>query len=185
MTIGSGLVPQDLSELAAVSIKALLLYLTAVFAFRVSKPRTLAEMSPFDFVAAVAAGAVVGRVPNATGTTFLAGAVTLVTILVLHRIITQLRYFAPVSKLVDQRPRLLFANGEILEKELKACGLTRNDLFGLLRQRGVLDLDELKYVILEQRGQISIVMRSREPMGKEGLLGDVLSQCPPSESMIS
>ena len=55
MTIGSELVPKDLTELAVVSIKALLLYLTAVFAFRVSKPRTLAEMSPFDFVAAVGA----------------------------------------------------------------------------------------------------------------------------------
>lgn len=53
-------------ELGWVALKALLLYLTAVLGFRVGQHRTLADLSPFDFVAAVAVGSIVGRVPNAT-----------------------------------------------------------------------------------------------------------------------
>ncbi len=52
------------NELGWVAAKALLLYLTAVFGFRLGERRTLAEMSAFDFVAAVAVGAIVGRVPT-------------------------------------------------------------------------------------------------------------------------
>ncbi|WP_203935616.1 hypothetical protein [Planosporangium mesophilum] len=44
--------------------KTLLLYATAVICFRVGERRTLAEMSAFDFVAAVAVGAIVGRFPR-------------------------------------------------------------------------------------------------------------------------
>ena len=75
------------AELGWVAIKALLLYLTAVFGFRLSNRRALAEMSPFDFVAAVAVGAIVGRVPNSVTTSYLAGAVTLLTLLLAHRCI--------------------------------------------------------------------------------------------------
>ncbi|MDP9356486.1 MAG: DUF421 domain-containing protein, partial [Chloroflexota bacterium] len=47
------------AALGWVAVKALLLYLTAVIGFRLGERRTLAEMSPFDFVAAVAVGAIV------------------------------------------------------------------------------------------------------------------------------
>ncbi len=56
---------EGMSGLGWVAAKALLLYLTAVFGFRLGGRRTLAEMSASDFIAAVAVGAIVGRVPNA------------------------------------------------------------------------------------------------------------------------
>jgi uncharacterized membrane protein YcaP (DUF421 family) len=61
------------SQLGWVALKPVLPYVAAVFGFRSSGRRTLAEMSAFDFVAAVAAGAIVGRVPNASTTTVTSG----------------------------------------------------------------------------------------------------------------
>jgi len=170
------------ADLIGISIKALLLYMTAVFAFRLGERRTLAEMSPFDFIAAVAVGAVVGRVPNASDAGYLAGAVTLFTILSLHWVITKLRYYPSLAKFIDHRPCMLFAHGQILERELKACGLTPNDLFALLREHGIMDLNELQYVIYEERGQISLVRRLREgEESKLGLLRDIVEQCQKSK----
>lgn len=95
------------TELAWVAVKALLLYLTAVIGFRLGERRTLAEMSPFDFVAAVAVGAIVGRVPNSKATSYLAGAATLVTVLIAHRVIMRLRHFPSVAHLVEHSSRVL------------------------------------------------------------------------------
>ena len=95
-----------------VAVKAILLFLTAVVAFCLGDRRTLAELSPFDFVAAVAVGAIVGRVPNAEGTSYLAGAITLVAVLVTHRIVTQLRYISSVAHLIEHAPRILMADGK-------------------------------------------------------------------------
>ena len=148
------------SQLGWVALKAFLLYLTAVFGFRLGERRTLAEMSAFDFIAAVAVGAIVGRVPNASTTSYLAGATTLVTVLVAHRGISMLRRFPSVATMFDHPPRVLVSRGEVVRSELQRSGLTREDLYGLLRQHGVLTLDDAHLVIFEQRGKVSIIRKS-------------------------
>lgn len=142
-----------------VAVKTLLLYATAVACFRVGERRTLAEMSAFDFVAAVAAGAIVGRVPNAHDAGYLAGATTLVTVLLAHRLTARLRYRPLFARLIDHPPRLLIADGKVLDAELRHSGLTRQDLYGLLRQQGVDELASVRYAVFEQRGRVSIVRR--------------------------
>lgn len=159
----------DPGLLDIVAIKALLLYLTAVLAFRVGERRTLADMSPFDFVAAVAVGSVVGRVPNAHDTGFYEGAATLVVILTAHAAITRLRHLKPIAALTDHPPRVLVAEGKVLTRELRRSGITEADLESMLRQRSFHDLSKVKYVILEQRGKISVI-----PQGLDTKDGNLL-----------
>ena len=166
----------DAGEVGWVMAKALLLYVTAVFGFRLGKRRTLAEMSPFDFVAAVAVGAIVGRVPNAEATSYLAGAATLVTVLAAHALITRLRRFPAIVHVIEHSPRLLVADGRVLDQELRRCGLTHSDLYGLLRQRGISDLGELRFVVFEQRGQISVIRRTDPSLPEQDLIRDVAAQ---------
>lgn len=149
-------------DLVDVTAKAALLYVTAVVGFRVAARRTLAEMNAFDFVAAVAVGAIVGRVPNASGTGYLEGLATLITILVLHAVLTRLRRVPGASTLIDHPPRLLVVHGEIQERQLRRGGLTHADLDGLLRRSGVHDLAEVKYAVFESRGTISIIREDGE-----------------------
>ncbi len=150
----------DISQLGWVAVKALLLYMTAVFGFRLGERRTLAEMSAFDFVAAVAVGAIVGRVPNSSTTSYLAGATTLITVLIMHRIVSRLRQYPSIATIFDHRPRILISHGQIVSSELRRAGLTKDDLYGLLRQQGVLNLDDAYLVIFEQRGQLSVIRRA-------------------------
>jgi uncharacterized membrane protein YcaP (DUF421 family) len=163
-------------EIGWVAVKALLLYLTAVIGFRLGERRTLAQMSPFDFVAAVAVGAIIGRVPNAEGTSYLVGAATLVTILVAHRAITSLRSVPLIGRLIEHPPRVLVANGEVRDDELRRCGLTRADLSAQLRQQGVGDLGEVGYAIFEQRGQLSIIRRAAGDGPPAGLVREVIDR---------
>jgi len=164
-----------------IALKAILLYLTALIGFRITHRRTLAEMSPFDFVAAVAVGAIVGRVPNADTTSFVEGAATLVTILAAHFLITGLRRVPGFAPLIEHPPRLLVANGQVLDRELRRCGLIRSDLYALLRQNGMQSLDEARFVIFEQRGKVSIV-RKAVPGITPDLMLDVLEQTPESQA---
>ncbi len=140
-----------------VALKALLLFVTAVAGFRLAERRTLAEMGAFDFVAAVAVGAIVGRVPNSTTTSYLQGAVTLVTVLAAHALLTRLRYNPRVAALIDHPPRLLVVHGALQERQMRKSGITRGDLFALLRAHGIATLSEVRYVIFEQRGTVSVV----------------------------
>jgi len=163
-------------EIFWVAVKALLLYLTAIAGFRLGERRTLAEMSAFDFVAAVAVGAIVGRVPNSNNTSYIEGVATLVTILVAHRIICRLRYSPGASALVDHSPRVLVRNGRVLPKELRRSGLTRDDLYGILRQHGVTDVQDVHMVVFEQRGKVSVLRRAPDQTTEPELVRDVLDR---------
>lgn len=140
-----------------VALKALLLFLTVVVGFRLAGRRTIAEMNAYDFVAAVAVGAIVGRVPNSSTTSYLQGAATLAAILIAHACITRLRSIRWIAQLIDHCPRLLVVHGDVLDDSMRRSGLTRDDLYALLRGQQIHALSEVRYAILEARGRISIV----------------------------
>jgi uncharacterized membrane protein YcaP (DUF421 family) len=145
------------SDLGVVAAKAALIYLVAVLGLRVAQRRTLAQWTAIDFAAAVAIGAIVGRTAVATGQSFVVGAVALVTILAAHAVAMFARYDRRLAKLVDHRVRVLVAHGTLRTRELRLCGITENDLLAKLRERGVGDLSELRYVLYETKGELTIV----------------------------
>lgn len=140
-----------------VAAKAALLYLTALAALRFGTRRTLAQMSPFDFITAVAMGAIIGRTSTSSTTSFAAGAVAVVTLITVHRLISLLRYRPAIRRLIDARIRVLAAGGRIRRHQLWICGLTEDDVQAALRQQGLRRLDEARLVLYERAGAITVV----------------------------
>lgn len=146
-------------EMGWIALKAVLLYGTVVLGFRLGPRRSLTDMSAFDFVAAVAVGAIVGRVPNAHDASYLAGLATLVGVLGAHGVLTRLRLFSRLGRALDHAPHLVVAEGAVLPGGLRRCAMTEADLHALLRRQGVAELAEVRYAILEARGQLSVIRR--------------------------
>jgi uncharacterized membrane protein YcaP (DUF421 family) len=147
-------------ELIGVVGKAALMYTTAVLGLRVAHRRTLAQWTAIDFAAAVAIGAVVGRTAIASGQSYLVGATALVTLLAAHAVVTVGRTHRWFAKAVDHRVRVLVDHGTLRRDQLRLCGLTDNDVLAKLREQGVGALAELRYVLYETKGELTIV---REP----------------------
>jgi uncharacterized membrane protein YcaP (DUF421 family) len=145
------------SSLGEVAAKAALMYATALIALRLGERRTLAQWTLIDFATAVAMGAVIGRTAIAGTQSYITGAVALCTLVAVHRVASLLRFRPVLGKLVDHRIRVLVANGKLRRSELRRCGLTDNDLFTQLRQRGIFEIDRLRYVLYEPKGSISVV----------------------------
>lgn len=145
------------STIAEAAGKAALMYGVAVLGLRFAPRRTLAQWTAIDFAAAVAVGAIIGRTALASNQSFEAGAVALLTILAAHLLVTIARYDPRLAKLTDHRVRVLLVDGELRRDQLKLCGLTENDVFSKLRERGVRRLEDLRYVIYETKGDLTIV----------------------------
>ena len=144
-------------HVAGVVGKALLMYATAVIGLRISQRRTLSQWTAIDFAAAVAVGAIVGRTAIASNQSYLIGAVALVTLLVAHTLVSYGRMLPGFAKLVDHRVRVLVDHGRLRPRQLRICGLTENDVLAKLRQQGVHDLRELRYLLYETKGELTIV----------------------------
>ena len=152
------------SQLGIVAGKASLMYVTALVGLRLGERRTLAQWTIIDFATAVAMGAIVGRTAIAEGQSYLTGAVALFTLIVVHRLASLLRFRPLLGKLADHRIRVLVAQGELRRDQLRLCGLTDNDLYAQLRQRGVFNLSRVRYVLYEAKGDLTVVPEASEPV---------------------
>jgi uncharacterized membrane protein YcaP (DUF421 family) len=151
------------SHLWEVAAKAALMYVTALLALRVGERRTLAQWTIIDFATAVAMGAIIGRSAVAGIQSYATGAVALVTLVVIHRAASLLRFNPILGKLADHRVRVLVADGQVRTRELRRCGLTDNDLYAHLRQKGIFEVDGLRYVLYEAKGDLTVVPRATAP----------------------
>jgi uncharacterized membrane protein YcaP (DUF421 family) len=143
--------------LVGVAGKALLMYGTAVLGLRIAHRRTLSQWTAIDFAAAVAIGAVMGRTAVARDQDFLVGAVALVTFLLAHALVTIGRNNRWFSRAVDHRVRVLVDQGQLRRDQLRICGLTEGDVLAKLRELGVSELAELRYVLYETKGELTVV----------------------------
>jgi uncharacterized membrane protein YcaP (DUF421 family) len=153
-------------HLGLVAGKAVLMYVTAVVGLRLGERRTLAQWTIIDFATAVAVGAIVGRTATAGTQSYATGAVALMTLIAVHRLTSLLRFHPVVGKLFDHRIRVLVDHGQLRRRQLRVCGLTDNDLYAQLRQRGVFDLARLRYVLYEAKGDLTVVP-DRDAAGSE------------------
>ncbi len=144
------------------AVKILALFVTAVVAFRLTGRRALTELAPFDFVTAVAVGALIGRTATATDASWLDGAVALITLLLAHLVVVHLRFMPGVRRVADPSPHLLVHDGKVLQHALRRCGLTRSDLDIVLRRHGVTELDAVRLAVFEPNGAISLVTRTED-----------------------
>lgn len=149
----------DWLNLGLVAGKAVLMYTVAALGLRLGERRTLAQWTIIDFVTAVAIGAIVVRTAIAANQSFTTGAAALLTLVAAHRVVSLLRFPPRLRKLFDHPVRVLVSDGSLCLTQLRKCGLTENDVFAHLRQKGVGELDELKYLLYESRGQLTIVRR--------------------------
>jgi len=151
------------SGLGWVVVKAVLLFLVAVIGLRIGERRTVAQLSTWDFAVAVAIGTIIGRTATVPSTSFLTGAVALLALLAVHRVVAFARRHSHVARAIDFPPCLLVVGGKIRQREIASAGLTATDVFMLLRLHGVSDLSEVGYLLYEPSGRTTLIRAGEEP----------------------
>lgn len=139
------------------ALKAVALFVTAAAAFRLTQRRTIAEFTPFDWVTAVAVGAIVGRTATASSTSWLTGTAALIALILAHAAVARMRFFRWFRPLVDPPIRLLIRDGQVNAENLRRCRLTIADLEAALRQQGYENAENVRLALFEAKGAISIL----------------------------
>jgi len=68
-----------------------------------------------------------------------------------------------MARIIDHPPRVLVAGGKMQDRELGRAGLTAADVYALLRQQGVDDLQQVGYLLYETRGTTTLIGAGGEP----------------------
>lgn len=162
---------EDLPRLLTPAIDAAILVVFIILATRLSGLRSFSKMSSFDFTLTVATGSTVASVVTSPDITAWIGVVAIGAIFVLQAIIARGRVERDVvERVVDNAPLLLMAEGEIDGEALRSARLTDADLMNKLRTSGVSRMDEVRAVIFETTGDVS-VLKGGQPISPELLRG--------------
>ena len=171
------------AQAASVVVSTVGIYLTFLVLIRLVGQRALANMSNFDFAAAVALGAVMGRVILGYTPTLPAGVLGLITLFGLQTVFGFVRRSPRADAAMSNLPVLLMAEGRLLEDNLRAAHVVENELRAKLRLAGVRRYDDVAAVVLERTGGISVLRRGEtispqllaDVRGREALSGGTVT----------
>jgi uncharacterized membrane protein YcaP (DUF421 family) len=144
------------TDLATAALAAAGIYVAVIVMTRISGLRSFSKMSAFDFAMTVAIGSLIASA--ASGQAALVTVVVGVGVLFLAQFtVAALRKHALLHGVVDNSPLLLMDGTRVLEDNLAAARITLDDLHGKLREANVLHYGQIRAVVLETTGDISVL----------------------------
>ena len=126
---------------------------------RLNGLRTFSKMTNFDFAMTIAVGSLIASgAQTATWTSFVQILAAILGLVLVQRFTATLRMTSDgFSKIVQNTPIILMRDGVIIEDALKHTRVARDDLVAKLREANVLDFKQVRAVVLETTGDISVL----------------------------
>lgn len=141
---------------SALSVVAI--YVIIVLYSRIFGLRTFAKMTSVDFAATIAMGSIFADVIGSTDYSLLKGGVALFLIILLQTLYSLfIRKSSFFKKAFTNTPLLLMKDGEVLSDNLSKANVSTGDLYGKLREANVIELSEVRAVVFEVTGDISVL----------------------------
>ncbi|WP_370236714.1 MULTISPECIES: DUF421 domain-containing protein [Henriciella] len=163
------------SALGMVLISALAVYAWIIVLTRISGLRSFSKMSGFDFALTVATGSVAGAIFIAKDPPLMQGLFALLVLFSMQMAVAAIRRrSAMVEKLVDNRPRLIMWQGEMIDTQMRRAKITRADLIAKLREANVTSPGQIHAVVAETTGDVSVLHGHGDAALSSAILGDVI-----------
>jgi uncharacterized membrane protein YcaP (DUF421 family) len=161
--------------LLTIIFSAIVMYFVIFILARLVGLRSFSSMSGADYVVTIAIGAMIAKTILSPTVSILMGTVAIASLLILQVISNWLRQkFPSLHGLTDNRPQLLMENGRILEDNLRKTRVNHRELHYELRQASVRQYSQVKYVVLESTGNVSVIKNETEdiPLDEE-IISDI------------
>lgn len=134
------------------------IYVTLIIFTRMAGLRSFSKMSSFDFAMTVAVGSLIASTIITENPPLLQAMVALAMLFILQMVVARLRGKSKtVIYAVDNQPLLLMRGSEILDENMKEAKVTEDDLRAKLREANVTHLSQVKAVVMEATGDISVL----------------------------
>jgi uncharacterized membrane protein YcaP (DUF421 family) len=160
------------SDVVRVLIIGVLSYIALVVLIRVSGKRTLSKMNAFDLIVTVAIGSALANMLLNRDVAYVEGIAAFAVLVGMQYIIAWLSVRSQwVTQLVKSEPTLLVYQGRFLRAAMRQERIIEAEIFAALRDQGLADIEQVKAVVLETQGELSVIPQSAE--GRESLLEHV------------
>jgi uncharacterized membrane protein YcaP (DUF421 family) len=156
------LVPE--APVAALVLRAAVVYAFLLLALRVAGRRELAQMTSFDLVLLLVISNAVQNSINAGDNSLAGGLVSAVTLVALNWIVAYATWrWRRMEHVIQGEPIRVVTDGRVHMGALRSELLTLAELRSALRKQGIMTIADCKRVTLEPDGTLTAIRRDREP----------------------
>lgn len=169
----SNLMETSWDTVLTITLSAIGIYISVVLFTRLAGKRSFSKMSSFDFAMTVAVGSIIASTLLSSSVKLIEGIVGLGIVYVLQMGVAILRRNSLIQNIVDNKPPLLMRGEKILHSNLQKARVTHGDLRSKLREANVTQLSQVKAVVFETTGDISVLHKEDNSPMDTWILEDV------------
>ncbi|MCX7746948.1 MAG: DUF421 domain-containing protein [Clostridia bacterium] len=151
--------------------RTLILYILVIIIMRVMGKRQIGQLQPFELVVAIMISELAAVPMQNTGIPLVNGIIPIVTLLVAQIATSYVSLKSSKARaIICGKPAILIENGKIRQSELIGEMYTLNDLLEQLRIKGVPNIADVEFAVLETNGQLSVIPKSQKrPVNPEDI----------------
>ena len=150
-----------LNEGLIVLVRGIIGFFTLLIFTRILGKQQVSQLTFFDYVVGITIGSMASTLTTdltSRAWPHWVGLLTWTVLCFILQIITLKSKNA--EKFLDGEPSIIITNGKILEDTMKKFRYTISDLLAQLRDKGIFDLSEVAYGVLEKDGKLSILKKT-------------------------
>lgn len=144
-------------------LKTLILYIFIVFCYRLMGKKEVGELSIIDLIVTILIAELAAISIEETSKSIFT---SIVPILVLVIIEILLSYFAlhsdKLRNFIEGKPSIIIKNGLVNFSVMTKLRYSLDDLLSQLREKGIKNIDEVDYAILENSGNLSVFKNTKD-----------------------
>jgi uncharacterized membrane protein YcaP (DUF421 family) len=142
-------------------IRAAVVYLFLLIAFRLTGKRQVGQMTTFDLIVVLIISNVLQNAMIGPDNSVVGGILGATVILIVNFLVAELALRSrKAERILEPEPTVLIVNGKIVEKNLRKELISTAELHSALRKDGVISAEDVKLAVLEPNGTISIIKKS-------------------------
>jgi len=149
--------------LPEVVLRSVIMFVIILITLRASGKRGIKQLSIFELVLIIGLGSAAGDPMFYDDVGILPALIVFIIVISLYLAITKLTDKATwAERILEGKPLYIIKNGQIIMKAFEESGLSQDELFAQLRVLNVEHLGQVKTVLIETSGEISVLFYADE-----------------------
>ncbi|MTI81504.1 MAG: DUF421 domain-containing protein [Firmicutes bacterium] len=151
--------------------RTIVVYFYVLFILRLTGKREIGQLSPFDFVVAIIIAELAAIPMESRDIPLWHGLIPITVLGLLEVFLAWLTLVnRPIRLLICGQPQMIIKNGKLLRKEMRKSLYNLDDLMSQLREKGVTNIQDVEFGVLENSGKLSVIPKSQKrPVTPEDL----------------
>ena len=145
-------------------INSILIMASLILFIRLCGLKSFSKMTSFDFAVTIAIGSILASTVVSKSVKLQHGILAIGSLFLLQYLSSYVRtrnsFF---NSLINNTPMVLYRDGKFYDQNLKKCDLRKEDIYAKLREANAINIDNVKAVIFESTGDVSVLHGDKQP----------------------